>query len=107
MSKKAHSQSAIPAGKCEGEFSNEAREYHRAIQIFKEELDAINWYDHQLKLCRDPRLQEILAHNRDEEKGHAAKLFEWLEERDSAFSKELKKRLHFHGGIDEDSDQAA
>jgi len=86
-------ENRLPETGTEGELSNEARDFHRAIEIFKEELDAIDWYDAQLGLCRDPRLQEILVHNQNEERKHAKMIFEWLEERDLAFSIELKKSV--------------
>ncbi len=35
----------------------------------------------------------ILAHNRDEEKEHAAMVLEWIRRKDPAFSKELKDYL--------------
>ena len=38
-------------------------------------------------------LQAILAHNRDEEKEHAAMLLEWIRRRDPAMDKELKDYL--------------
>ena len=40
--------------------------------------------------CKDEELKSILAHNRDEEKEHAAMLIEWIRRHDPTFSKELK-----------------
>ena len=45
---------------------------HRAISTFMEELEAVDWYDQRIKASSDPELQAVLAHNRDEEKEHAA-----------------------------------
>ena len=42
---------------------------------------------------KDKELKAILAHNRDEEKEHAAMLLEWIRRCDPAFDKELKDYL--------------
>jgi hypothetical protein len=41
----------------------------------------------------DEELREILAHNRDEEKEHAAMVLEWIRRNDGAFAEELKTYL--------------
>jgi hypothetical protein len=38
-------------------------------------------------------LKAILAHNRDEEKEHAAMVLEWIRRKDPSFDKELKDYL--------------
>jgi rubrerythrin len=43
-----------------------------------EELEAIDWYDQRIDATTDEKLRTILAHNRDEEKEHAALLIAWL-----------------------------
>ena len=40
-----------------------------------------------------PELAAILAHNRDEEKEHAAMVLEWIRRKDPTFDKELKDFL--------------
>ncbi len=75
------------------ELSDEVRDMHRAIESLKEELEAIDWYHQRVGLCKDGELKAILAHNRDEEKEHAAMLLEWIRRKDPAFSKELKEYL--------------
>ena len=57
------------------ELSDETRDMHRAITSLIEELKA------------------ILAHNRDEEKEHAAMVLEWIRRQDPRFDKELKDYL--------------
>ena len=37
-----------------------------------EELEAVDWYNQRVDACSNPELKAILAHNRDEEKEHAA-----------------------------------
>jgi ferritin-like protein len=71
----------------------ETRELHRAVVSLIEELEAIDWYQQRVDACRNPELRAILAHNRDEEKEHAAMLLEWLRRKDEAFAKELKDYL--------------
>lgn len=71
----------------------ETIELHRAIVSLIEELEAVDWYQQRADACRNPQLKAILAHNRDEEKEHAAMLLEWIRRNDQAFSKELKDYL--------------
>ena len=66
---------------------------HRAIASLMEELEAVDWYDQRVDGAQDPELRAILAHNRDEEKEHAAMLLEWLRRHDPAFDKELRTYL--------------
>jgi len=75
------------------ELSNETRDMHRAITSLMEELEAVDWYNQRVDACKDADLKAILAHNRDEEKEHAAMVLEWIRRRDSAFDKELKDYL--------------
>ncbi len=72
------------------ELSAEARDLHRAIASLVEELEAVDWYNQRVDVCTNPELRAILAHNRDEEKEHAAMLLEWIRRRDPAFDHELK-----------------
>jgi hypothetical protein len=43
--------------------------------------------------CKDEELKAILAHNRDEEKEHAAMVLEWIRRQDPVLNKELKDYL--------------
>jgi hypothetical protein len=58
-----------------------------------EELEAVDWYDQRVDAAQDEELRAILAHNRDEEKEHAAMLLEWLRRHDPALDKELRAYL--------------
>lgn len=71
----------------------ETIDLHRAIVSLIEELEAVDWYQQRVDACSDSELKAILAHNRDEEKEHAAMLLEWIRRNDAAFSKELKEYL--------------
>ena len=71
----------------------ETRDRHRAIASLNEELEAVDWYDQRVKAAHDDELKAILAHNRDEEKEHAAMVLEWLRRRDPALSQHLRDYL--------------
>ena len=64
------------------ELSAETRDMHRAITSLMEELEAVDWYNQRVNACSNPELKAILAHNRDEEKEHAAMVLEWIRRRD-------------------------
>jgi hypothetical protein len=55
-----------------------------------EELEAVDWYDQRVDLCKDPVHRSILSHNRNEEKEHAAMLLEWIRRNDGAFKKKMR-----------------
>ncbi len=75
------------------ELSDETKDMHRAILSLMEELEAVDWYNQRVDACKDPDLRDILAHNRDEEKEHAAMVLEWIRRQDPVFDKELKDVL--------------
>ena len=75
------------------DLSAETRDMHRAIPSLVEELEAVDWYNQRVDACKDKALKAILAHNRDEEKEHAAMVLEWIRRKDSAFDHELKDFL--------------
>ncbi len=66
---------------------------HRAIASLQEELEAVDWYDQRVAATSDGSLADVLAHNRDEEKEHAAMTLEWLRRRDPAFDLVLRTYL--------------
>src|SRR5579864_5923745 len=66
---------------------------HRATVSLKEELEAADWYDQRVKATGDPTLAEVLAHNRDEEKEHAAMTLEWLRRHDPTLDRHLRTYL--------------
>ena len=59
----------------------------RARQSLVEELEAINWYEERIQASNNESLKKLLAHNRDEEKEHAAMLVDYLRENDPIFDK--------------------
>lgn len=72
---------------------------HRAIQSLMEELEAVDWYDQRVAACKDDELRAILAHNRDEEKEHAAMTLEWLRRNDPKWDQHLRTYLFTEGSI--------
>jgi ferritin-like protein len=66
---------------------------HRAITSLQEELEAIDWYDQRVDATADGELAAVLAHNRDEEKEHAAMTLEWLRRHDPVLDEHLRTYL--------------
>jgi len=81
--------------------SKKTLELHRAINSLIEELEAIDWYQQRVDATEDEGLREILTHNRDEEKEHAAMILEWIRRNDKAMAEELKTYLFTEGKITE------
>ena len=72
---------------------------HRAVVSIEEELEAIDWYDQRIAATSDAQLAAVLAHNRDEEKEHAAMTLEWLRRRDPQLDEQLRTYLFTSGSI--------
>lgn len=83
------------------ELSSATRDMHRAIVSLMEELEAIDWYNQRVDACKDEDLKSILAHNRDEEKEHAAMVLEWIRRKDPTFSVQLKDYLFTQDRIED------
>jgi ferritin-like protein len=77
---------------------------HRATVSIMEELEAIDWYDQRATAADDDELREILEHNRDDEKEHAAMALEWLRRRDPSLDEQLRKYLFTEGSITAEED---
>lgn len=75
------------------ELTEATRDMHRAITSLMEELEAVDWYNQRVDACRDDELRAILAHNRDEEKEHAAMVIEWIRRNDPVMDIELRDYL--------------
>jgi ferritin-like protein len=73
---------------------------HRAIASLMEELEAVDWYDQRVAAASDAQLAAVLAHNRDEEKEHAAMTLEWLRRTDPVWDDVLRRYLFTAGPID-------
>jgi ferritin-like protein len=66
---------------------------HRAIASIQEELEAVDWYDQRVNATGDESLAAVLAHNRDEEKEHAAMTLEWLRRNDPVLDGHMRTYL--------------
>jgi uncharacterized protein len=69
------------------------QDLHRAIRSLMEELEAVDWYQQRADAATDDALRAVLAHNRDEEKEHAAMILEWIRRQDPVFDTQLRKYL--------------
>ncbi len=86
--------------------SRQTRDMHRAIISLMEELEAVDWYNQRIDVCEDDELRAILAHNRDEEKEHAAMVLEWIRRHDETFDGELDEYLFTSESIvDQEDDE--
>lgn len=81
-------------------------ERHRATVSLQEELEAVDWYDQRVDATEDPSLAALLAHNRDEEKEHAAMNLEWLRRHDAGFDEQLRTYLFTDVPVTEVEDAA-
>jgi ferritin-like protein len=77
----------------EDRLSSETIDRHRAIASIQEELEAVDWYDQRVDATTNAALADVLAHNRDEEKEHAAMTLEWLRRNDPVLDKHLRTYL--------------
>ena len=91
------------------ELSAETRDMHRAIVSLMEELEAVDWYQQRIDATNDDEVKLVLAHNRDEEKEHAAMVLEWIRRHDPVFDKVLRTYLFTEGeitAIEEETERA-
>lgn len=90
----------------ESKLSRETVDRHRAIVSLMEELEAVDWYDQRVNATTDQSLRAILAHNRDEEKEHAAMVLEWLRRNDAQFEDHLRTYLFTEADVTAIEDEA-
>jgi ferritin-like protein len=83
----------------EDKLTPQTRDMHRAIVSLMEELEAVDWYQQRMDATDDGELRDILRHNRDEEKEHAAMVLEWIRRHDPAFDVKLREYLFTEGSI--------
>ena len=79
---------------------------HRALASIQEELEAVDWYDQRVNATGNAELAAVLAHNRDEEKEHAAMTLEWLRRNDPVLDKHLRTYLFTSEPVTEVEHQA-
>ena len=83
----------------ESKLSGKTLDIRRAIDSIREELEAVDLYNQRADATSDPALREILLHNANEEKEHAAMLLEWLRRNDANIDHELRDNLFKDGAI--------
>jgi ferritin-like protein len=83
----------------EDRLTPETIDRHRALTSIQEELEAVDWYAQRVDAATDADLAAVLAHNRDEEKEHAAMTIEWLRRHDPALDRHLRTYLFTSGSI--------
>lgn len=83
----------------EGKLNPKTIDQHRAYVSLQEELEAADWYNQRVEGATDPELAAILAHNRDEEKEHAAMVLEWLRRGDPKLDEHLRTYLFTSGSL--------
>lgn len=83
------------------ELSQQARDFSRALNSLKEEIEAVDWYHQRVDLTEDESLKKILAHNRDEEIEHACMTIEWLRRNMDGWDNELRTYLFTEGDVTE------
>jgi hypothetical protein len=77
----------------------ETKDFSRALNSLKEEIDAVNWYQQRYDVTQDVALKKLLAHNRDEEIEHACMALEWLRRNMAGWDGELRKYLFQEGDL--------
>lgn len=81
------------------ELSKEARDFSRALNSLKEEIEAVDWYHQRVTVSDNEDLKGIMAHNRDEEIEHACMTIEWLRRNMPGWDEELRTYLFKEGDI--------
>ncbi len=60
------------------ELSARTRDFTRALNTLKEEIEAVDWYKQRIDASHDKDLIRIMKHNMFEEMEHACMSLEWL-----------------------------
>lgn len=71
----------------------ETKNYIRALNSLKEEIEAVDWYQQRVDASTNSQLKKILEHNRDEEMEHACMMLEWLRRNMDGWDAMLKTYL--------------
>ncbi len=79
--------------------SEENREYIRALNSLREEVEAVDWYWQRVAASNDEQLKEIMKHNAIEEMEHAAMTLEWLRRNMEGWDEQLRTYLFTEGDI--------
>jgi len=83
------------------ELKSQDRDFSRALNSLKEEIEAIDWYQQRVATTSDEELKKIVAHNRDEEIEHAVMMLEWLRRNMPGWDEEMRTYLFTDAPITE------
>ncbi len=83
------------------ELSAQDRNYTRALNSLKEEIEAVDWYHQRVASSNDEHLRKILEHNKQEEIEHACMVIEWLRRNMPGWEEQLRTYLFTEGDITE------
>lgn len=75
------------------ELSPETRDFRRALNSLKEEIEAIDWYQQRIDSTKDEQLKKIINHNKHEEMEHAMMALEWLRRNMEGWDEKMKQYL--------------
>ncbi|MBS6611059.1 MULTISPECIES: encapsulin-associated ferritin-like protein [Peptoniphilus] len=81
------------------EMTKKEREIIRAINSFKEEIAAVDWYYQRVAVTNDKDLKEIMWHNAEEEIEHAMMTLEWLRRNQDGWDEQMRTYLFCEGNI--------
>lgn len=90
--------------------SEENREFIRALNSLREEVEAVDWYWQRVAASHDEQLKAIMKHNAIEEMEHAAMTLEWLRRNMEGWDEQLRTYLFTEGdilGIEEHDEEEA
>ncbi|WP_425539364.1 encapsulin-associated ferritin-like protein [Microaceticoccus formicicus] len=85
--------------------SEEDKNFVRALNSLKEEIEAVDWYHQRVAASNDEELKEIMKHNAIEEMEHAAMTLEWLRRNMYGWDEQLKTYLFTEENILEVEEQ--
>ncbi len=75
------------------DLSPQTRDFRRALNSFKEELEAIDWYQQRIDATQDEQLRKIIEHNKLEEMEHAMMMLEWLRRNMPGWDEKMRQYL--------------
>lgn len=75
------------------ELKQKDRDFSRALNSLKEEIEAVDWYHQRAATTKDEELKKIVEHNRDEEIEHAVMTLEWLRRNMPGWDEEMRTYL--------------
>lgn len=75
------------------EMQQQDRDFSRALNSMKEEIEAVDWYHQRVATTTDPSLKAVLEHNRNEEIEHACMILEWLRRNMEPWDEQLRTYL--------------